>query len=251
MEDQIQTNSVSSKGTLKICHISDLHNRHSKVAIPECDLLICSGDISGMGYRSEVESFFKWFNRQHQATYKVLVAGNHDITFDPKKNLDGCKPEWLIETMYNLYMRDSPNNFYLENDSCEIMGLKIWGSPYSSWFNGETWGFNVHRGKESNDLYSTIPLGTDIVITHGPPFGHNDWCRDVRTAIGCEDLRYHVQRVKPLLCLSGHIHESYGYDFDNDTYYFNGAICDLSYNPVNAPWLLEADFDKREVKVLN
>lgn len=247
----IQTKLVSSKGILDIGHISDLHNKHKKVTVPTCDILICSGDISGMGNRSEVEPFFKWFKQQTQATYKVLIAGNHDITFDPKKNIDGCKPEWLIEAMYDLYMRGCPNNYYLENESVDIMGIKIWGSPYSSWFNGDTWGFNVHRGKESRQLYSTIPLGTDILVTHGPPFGKNDWCRDIASPVGCEDLIYHVKRVKPLLHLYGHIHESYGYCYDADTNYFNGAICNLSYKPVNAPWLIKADFDNKEIKILN
>lgn len=248
MEDQIQTNLVSSKGTLKICHISDTHNRHKKVEIPECDILIHSGDISGMGNKGEVTDFFKWFKRQHQATYRVLVAGNHDISFDRNKSFDKNIPEWLEDALLGF---ESPNDVYLENEMVPIMGVKIWGSPYSSWFNGETWGFNVQRGKDSAEMYSHIPLGADIVITHGPPFGKNDWCRDVDKPIGCEDLRYHIKRVKPLLCLSGHIHESYGYTYDVDTHYFNGAICNLSYEPVNKPWLIEANFDTREVKILN
>lgn len=248
----IQTNSDYFKGTLKICHISDTHNRHKKAVVPECDILICSGDISGMGNRSEVEPFLKWFMSQHQATCRVLVAGNHDITFDALKFPEKHKPDWLCELLdqYDDYGL-SDTNIYLENDSRQVLGVNIWGSPYSSWFHGETWGFNVHRGKDSNEMYSSIPLGTDIVIAHGPPFGKNDWCRDIKGPVGCEDLLKHIKRVKPLLCLSGHIHESYGYCYDQDTHYFNGAICNLSYEAVNAPWLIEANFDEKEVKILN
>ncbi len=244
----IQTKSVSSR-EVTICHISDTHNRHKRVAVPECDILICSGDISGMGNKGEVEDFFKWFSRQYQASYRVLVAGNHDLSFDGMKFPTKYKPDWLQELIYDYELPD--NNFYLENEMKEVMGVKIWGSPYSSWFHGDRWAFNVHRGADSHALYSTIPLGVDIVVTHGPPFGKNDWCNDISGPVGCEDLRKHINRTKPLLHLFGHIHESYGFSMDIDTYYFNGAICNLQYEPVNEPWLIKANFDEREIEILN
>jgi Icc-related predicted phosphoesterase len=234
---------------LKICHFSDTHGKHKYVKIPECDVLICSGDISMLGQKNELESFFRWFKLQSNCTHKILIAGNHDLTFDPQRGgNNGTKPGWLISL---IEQAKKYNIIYLENESCEIEGVKFWGSPTSAWFHGDYWCFNVNP-EDSERIYSTIPLGTDVVITHGPAFSYKDWCRDVDRSVGDKVLDNHLQRVKPLLHLFGHIHESYGAEKGHQgTYYFNGSVCDLSYIVNNKPWLIEADFDNKEVEVLN
>lgn len=252
-EELTQIKPASSR-KLKICHFSDTHEYHDYVTIPECDIAICSGDISMIGERRAVEKFFKWYARQSNATYKILVAGNHDLCFDPQRGGNsGQKPEWLRELLYDfeLTVEGHMNNHYLENDSCEIMGVKIWGSPTSNWFGGDRWAFNV-REPEAEELYSTIPLGTDIVITHGPAYTYGDWAINCACYVGDHKLAYHLKRVNPLLHLFGHIHESYGhYPTSMGINFFNGCICDLSYKPKREPWLLEVDFDEKEIEILN
>lgn len=212
-----------------------------------------------LGQRNEVERFFKWFGRQSQATYKIFCAGNHDLSFDPQRGGNsGEKPDWLLDLLDEFeapsYLGDKEypsNNYYLENTSCEIWGVKFWGSPTSSWFHGDRWAFNV-REPEAEALYSTIPEGTDVLITHGPAFAYGDWCLNCACYVGDHVLTKHVKRVKPLLHLFGHIHESYGYYPTSwDTYFFNGCNCALDYRIHNEPWLIEADFDEKEIKVLN
>lgn len=239
---------------LKICHISDMHGKHKYLQIPECDVLVCSGDISMMGYKNELESFFSWFKRRARATYKILVAGNHDLTFDPQRGGNkGDKPEWLKE-MISSFENDekdvSKDNYYLENQSIEIEGVKFWGSPTSAWFHGDRWAFNL-KPEDSKEIYSTIPQGTDVVITHGPAYGHQDYCLDVCRGVGDMELGFALGRIKPLLHLFGHIHESYGYSSLRGMHFFNGCNCDLSYEVVNKPRLIEANFDNKEVEVLN
>ncbi len=59
-----------------------------------------------------------------------------------------------------------------------------------------------------------IPEGVDILMVHGPPLGRGDLTtRGVRA--GCEDLLNAIQeRVKPQLCVFGHIHEGHGVTCD-------------------------------------
>lgn len=238
---------------LKICHISDLHNLHKELTILPCDVLICSGDISMMGWKHEIESFFSWFRKQTQATYKILVAGNHDLAFDPQRGSNNGihKPQWLVDLLDNFDdYGTSDINFYLENGLCQIEEVKFWGSPTSAWFHGERWAFNV-KPEDSEVLYSTIPLGTDVIITHGPSYSNGDWCENVNGPVGDMVLTKELYRVQPLLHLFGHIHESYGHTQVKNTHFFNGCNCDLSYQIANEPWLIEADFDKKEVKILN
>lgn len=59
-------------------------------------------------------------------------------------------------------------------------------------------------------LWSAIPLDTDIVITHTPPYTHCDESTSKRRACGCEDLRRALWRVRPKLAVCGHIHEGRG-----------------------------------------
>jgi Icc-related predicted phosphoesterase len=239
-------------GEMRLVHISDLHGKHKKVLIPECDLLLCTGDISPLGEKHQVDAFLKWFNRQTQATFRVFIAGNHDRGFDRKFDEVTGADKWLPELFQKYKINNQQNcTYYLENQSIEIMGVKIWGSPYSAWYNGHKWAFNVHRGQDANDLWRGIPKGTDIVMTHGPVYGKLDFCENIKGYIGDEQLRYRIKEVKPLLFLCGHIHEAYGYDYDEDTHYFNGATCTLQYNPSNLPWVIEVDFEGREINIIN
>lgn len=61
---------------------------------------------------------------------------------------------------------------YLEDSGCEVLGYKIWGSPWSpTFFN---WAFNLDIGEPLASKWELIPNDTEILITHGPPIGHGD-----------------------------------------------------------------------------
>ena len=46
--------------TLKVGIISDTHNQHDKIVIPDdLDILICCGDVSGRGHLYEIEKFIE------------------------------------------------------------------------------------------------------------------------------------------------------------------------------------------------
>lgn len=62
----------------------------------------------------------------------------------------------------------------------------------------------------ATDLWSAIPLDTDIVITHTPPYTHCDEAASKRRAMGCDDLRRALWRVRPKLAICGHVHEGRG-----------------------------------------
>ena len=81
---------------MRITHISDTHNHHAKLQddLPGGDLLIHSGDFSSIGRRSEIERFIKWFNNVDNYTYKVFIAGNHDLTFESEA-LHRQKSQWF------------------------------------------------------------------------------------------------------------------------------------------------------------
>lgn len=233
---------------MKIVAISDTHNRHNKLVIPPCDILIHCGDWTSMGYKSEVEDFAKWINKQ-EAGYIIVVPGNHE------KYLEDNLPdslEWFVD--------HCPTAHLLIDESIEIEGIKIHGSPVSPWFHDWAWnrssnqinGYSV-RGKDFFPLpikphWDKIPDDVNILITHGPPYGILDETTyangDPRPGhLGCVELMNRIKELKDLdLHFFGHIHAPGGTEKHIDgVSYYNAAICDESYFPGNK--ITEVDYE--------
>jgi len=208
---------------MKILFISDTHGQHRRLKnLPEADMLIHSGDISKRGEDHEVEDFIKWFSVQ-DFQYKIFIAGNHDFYFED-------------ETISRIQRMLPQNVYYLCNSNINIEGLNIWGSPVTpTFFN---WAFNVDRGKDIAKYWSEIPNATNILITHGPPYGILDLTKAGINA-GCEELLKKVKSIKPKYHLFGHMHEGYGVYADAHTTYINGSVLDEKYTIANEPILFE------------
>lgn len=215
---------------VKIVAFSDTHTLHRKVVLPECDIAIFAGDLSAIGGEADVEDFLTWYSRQMQCTEKIWIAGNHDKCFDPKFQANSD-----IHDRATRY-KEWAGLTYLEDSSTEAFGLKIWGSPWTPWYHGDSWAFNKRRGDDIRAIWRQIPLDTDIVVTHGPAYGHLDYTIRDKELVGCEDLRHYLDAVNPKLHICGHIHEGYGMDYwTSDTIYVNAAICNAYNTPKNLP----------------
>jgi predicted phosphohydrolase len=208
--------------------------------------LIHSGDISQLGHQVEVESFFNWFDRQPH-TYRILVLGNHDISFDPSKNL-GIQPFWVGEVLKQYLMYDSLN-FLLNDSGCQIEGINFWGSPYTPLISEQTvnsrWAFMESR-KTIKRHWKMIPYNTDILITHGPPHGILDDCFNGDSA-GCEHLRLTIEHVKPKVHLFGHIHEASGMSVNKNTVFINGSCVNERYAPIDNSTSFSINLDDKEI----
>lgn len=224
---------------MKIVCISDTHNQHEKLTLPEGDVLIHAGDWTGTGTHKQIISFIRWFaNQPHK--HKILIAGNHETTLD----LSFYQTNWSqFHSKYPIrahelksYVLREEGIIYLENYEAVIEGVKFYGSPVSPEFNG--WAFGVERGEEIRRVWDQIPEDTDVLITHCPPYGYGDKLEnDVR--VGCKDLLATIKRIEPKVHIYGHIHNGYGtYEF-NSTKLINSASCDEHYQLVNPPIVCE------------
>ena len=175
----------------RIVAMADTHNRHSALVVPDGDVLIHAGDLTGRGSLPELEAVADWLRAQPHA-HKVVVGGNHDFAL--QRN-----PEVARALFHGLT--------FLEDSEVTLAGLRLWGSPWQPWFYD--WAFNLKRGPELDAKWKLIPEGIDVLVTHGPPLGFGDKCDDGER-VGCEDLLRHLSRVKPRLHLFGHIHEDRG-----------------------------------------
>lgn len=247
---------------MKLVCISDTHNKHWEMpSLPDGDLLLHAGDLTGIGRMSEVQDFAEWAIQQApRYTYGIaFIAGNHDRSFDPKfgeyapedeyKEGTKHKPEWLVSILHNLKY-NTTGVHYLEDSWLKVGGVKIWGSPITPWFHGDRWAFNRHRGSEIRESWDEIPSDVNVIMTHGPVAYKLDYIPRTQEYVGCEDLRKKVDSIAPLLHLSGHIHEGYGVDYNTNTTFVNASICNEYYEPRNKPWEIEIDVNNKTIEIL-
>ena len=219
---------------MRIVIISDTHGmgQHA-LHIPDGDVLIHCGDFCSHGTMLDCIKFFHWFNTfPHK--HKIFIAGNHDVW------LEQANPSQLKHLI-------PPELHYLNDSGVELDGVKFWGSPWTPAFMN--WAFNAERGEDIKKHWDLIPDNTDVLITHGPPYGFCDLCPDYdnptrQSHLGCKDLAEKVLKVKPKIHCFGHIHYPYGTTQNEHTTFINASIVDEGYRMVNKPWIFNIWADK-------
>lgn len=218
---------------MKIVFISDTHNQHDQVKVPDGDILIHAGDATMLGRMNEIAAFGVWF-RSLPHKHKIFVAGNHDWMF--------AKNQMMARQLLNNGLIGgvrTPEIIYLEDSGTTVEGLKIYGSPWQPTFFD--WAFNLDRGEAIRHKWDLIPEGLDILITHGPPINiHDQIAAHLGSEhLGCEELLAAVERVKPKMHVFGHIHGGYGQTKYENTHFINAANCNEQYKPVNEAIVVE------------
>jgi Icc-related predicted phosphoesterase len=201
---------------MKITFISDTHSKHNIITnqLPGGDLIIHAGDFSSIGYGHELKNFLNWFTKLDY-TYKIFISGNHDWCFQDNP--------YVSKNMVNQY-----DIIYLEDNFVYIEDVKIYGLPWQPEFMN--WAFNLPRnGVELQQKVNNIPNNTEILISHGPPFGHLDQVNGEIENLGCKLLRNKVDEISPKINIFGHIHTGYGYKYNNGTHFINASILDERY----------------------
>ena len=228
---------------MRIVCISDTHT--TRPVIPDGDLLICAGDLTFRGTIEEIAKEAKWLKAiRISGGFKdaVVIGSNHD---------------WLAErdpAMMRLLMEEAGWT-YLDHQPAVVQGLRFFGSGYTpAFFN---WALNVPRGPKLAALWAQIPDDTQVLVTHGPPYGRLDWAkrsdgdpdsqvfsgprdRHLTTHVGCNDLRNRITGLKDLrLHVFGHIHKS-GVEVGADGItYVNASVCNGQYDAVYSPIVVD------------
>lgn len=205
---------------MKIVCISDTHGLHEHLVLPNGDMLIHAGDISQQGEEQEIRDFLKWFSRLNYQ-HKIFIAGNHDFFFERSslKEINKIIPEGI---------------HYLQDSGITIEGINIWGSPIQPWFMN--WAFNRFPGEQIRKHWDLIPENTDILITHGPPYGILD-----KTILGeragCLELRSKLESLSVKAHIFGHIHEANGEKSIDGVNHINASVVDQKYQVCHKPFV--------------
>jgi Icc-related predicted phosphoesterase len=201
--------------SLTIVAISDTHDLHREIEVPDGDLLIHAGDFTLFSRSARMLLDFNDWLGELPHPFRVVTPGNHDFAVeDPERRT-------LIS-----------NATLLVNESVEVLGLKIWGSPMTPLYGGA---FGRSSEMERAKVYSRIPIDTDILVTHGPPFGILDCAPGADHHAGCHRLLEAVHRVTPMLHVFGHVHGGYGTLSTLGTLFVNAALPDAGFEMSNPP----------------
>ncbi|CAM9987081.1 unnamed protein product [Ectocarpus sp. 4 AP-2014] len=213
---------------LRVVCLSDTHGKHHAMrhTIPDGDILIHCGDFSTKLQQRDFEAAVEDFDRflgslGHR--HKLVIAGNHEIAFN----------HYTREQI----QRRISNATYLEDSETTVEGLKFYGTP---WTNSSHMGFSC-RGAQLEGVWSAIPEGVDILLTHMPPFNRLDLafdrgshakvdpcpvCGETHRSFahwGSWSLTDRVAELKPKVHVFGHVHNSHGIIRKDDTVYINAA----------------------------
>lgn len=274
--------------------MSDSHMYHNEiVGIPEPTLgekdvwiFLHAGDWSFHGRKEEATSFAEWLGGQkhHQ---KIVIPGNHECLCDPSwvrwQNLQIENGTLYTQNRRKAYRVTQAKDIfeyhgidYVTWDFVDASGLKIYCDPYSLEFFD--WAFML-RKEDAEKHWEGVERrleelgeGLDVVLTHGPPCGTGDLCpalsdRNKMVHVGDKSLLGFCERVQPLLCVSGHIHEGRGYDSithskptedgkfvcTGTTNFVNASYVDGQYKPhrsIFRVWIQEENGEKRITNIL-
>jgi len=210
---------------MRIVCISDTHEMHRKVSIPDGDVLIHAGDFSNRGavwVASDLNAWLGTLPHKH----KILVPGNHDRCFE-------IIPEHARGLITNAHC--------LIHEELIIDGVKLFGSPWTPAFGN--WAFNAKSNDHLKYLWSQIPDDTNILITHGPSNRILDKIETFESGpryAGCHELKKRLKELRLLKShIFGHIHEGYGSVLLNGIWRVNASVCTGRMSPRNAPIVID------------
>jgi Icc-related predicted phosphoesterase len=175
---------------MKILAFTDTHlNKKAIIKIIEnsdkVDLLICAGDISWFGVG--LDKILRLLNSKLKKLL-FIIPGNHEDE----------------ESLKNICERLKKINY------AQKKSIRYGKYLFFFWGGG---GFSVSNPK----LEAAIPKFKErikpddkvIFVTHGPPYNTDLDHLEMIGHVGCKSQKLFLKEIKPLLHISGHLHENF------------------------------------------
>ncbi|MEJ1271424.1 metallophosphoesterase domain containing 1 [Cricetulus griseus] len=278
MVDPVPHDAPKPPGYTRFVCVSDTHSRTDPIQMPYGDVLIHAGDFTELGLPSEVKKFNEWLGSLPYE-YKIVIAGNHELTFDQEFMADLIKQDFyyfpsvskLKPENYENVQALLTNCIYLQDSEVTVRGFRIYGSPCNENDSDDN-GYGdvgadddqaMEKKEQSMEMglmvmmvaaevIGIVILAVMIVMValmrnddegygaEDDGGGFLDWVPKKMQRVGCVELLNTVQRrVQPRLHVFGHIHEGYGVMADGTTTYVNASVCTVNYQPVNPPIVID------------
>lgn len=206
---------------LRIVILSDTHNDHRSMTIPDGDILIHGGDWTCHGKEEHAVDFNSWLGTLPHK-HKIVVNGNHENN-----------SMWKSKTRSIL-----SNAVFLKQESYDVDRgngniLKIFGTEF----------YWPMRPGDRNPYFDQIDTDVSIIVSHGPVLGYVDGKRGCPgLATKCDELAQGVDS-KLRLVIGGHIHHAYGQCTGgskcSNVTFVNAANCGEDRKVVNSPIVID------------
>ncbi len=242
---------------MRLLFVSDLHYSLKQfdwllAHAADYDIAVIGGDLLDLGAGLDVDVQIaiveKYFGLLRQKTCLVVSSGNHDG--DSRNAADESVAEWLRAAR--------AERLHVDGDSFELGDLRITVCP---WWDGQ-----LSRGELEAQLEREAAKVRRrwLWIHHAPPEG-SQTCWTGKKFAGDEFLRGWIDRFKPDMVLSGHIHNSPFYgggswiDRVGQTWVFNPGkqigpqptTIILDFDAMTAEWISQDDRSIRDLRAAN
>ncbi|MHB1308986.1 MAG: metallophosphoesterase family protein [Limisphaerales bacterium] len=185
---------------MRLLFVADLHYSLKQfdwllARAADYDVAAIGGDLLDLGSALEADVQIaiveKYLGLLRQKTRLIVSSGNHDG--DSRNSADESVAQWLREAR--------AERLHVDGDSFELGDLRITVCP---WWDGQL----SRRELESLlEREAAEVRGRWLWIHHAPPEGaRTSWSG--RKFVGDEFLRGWIERFRPDMVLSGHIHNS-------------------------------------------
>jgi Icc-related predicted phosphoesterase len=190
---------------MKLIAITDVHGRNHVLKwlvdlAKDFALLVIAGDVSDWGDKEFFRNFYKTLSDKSIMTF--FVPGNHDPCNESFPNNES------FPKIVNLHGKLTTFN--------GLIFLGIGGSnitPFKTPFE--------LKDDQAFELLSKFSNQIDVLISHASPFGTKCDRTYRGNHIGSKPVRSFIEKVKPKVVISGHVHEARGIDFLGDTLIVN------------------------------
>jgi Icc-related predicted phosphoesterase len=232
---------------VKIVAISDLHGYLPK-DLPEGDVLVIAGDVLpdlrplSVQASWAKETLLNWLKLKKEKYRNIILTwGNHDFVDSYGEDVAAHLHDHL-----NDFENGPPPSFVYICETPQTIKLGkyiFYVNPYCLQLPG--WAYQAHEDCLA-DMYRDIPLGVDVIVSHGPPM---DYCDKLDKIPGFHagsiSLKNAVRKSQPKAVICGHIHEAFGkytlhhHGSSNTTTIYNVAQLDVNYKYHNRPVEIE------------
>lgn len=185
---------------MRLLFVADLHYSLKQfdwllANAADFDLTVVGGDLldlaSALDADVQIAIVEKYFTRLSQKSQLVVSSGNHDG--DSRNEADESVAAWVRAA--------GAENLHVDGDNFDIGDIHVTVCP---WWDGDASRAELEAMLEREAEKSH---GRWIWIHHAPPEGSRT-CWTGRKFAGDEYLREWIERFKPEIVLSGHIHNS-------------------------------------------
>lgn len=180
---------VKPAGWTRFVCFSDTHGKHRSIPkehLPAADVLLHAGDFTNIGELDQVRDLSEWL-KSYPAKHKVVIAGNHDVTFQPAYY--ARQGERYHHAYDPVEVRAALRHcVYLEDEPVVVEGYRIYGSPWQPEFCD--WAFNLpdlagvvlvapsrgaHRPWDASSWVQQRQGSAEATPTEGLPLPQSPW----------------------------------------------------------------------------